>query len=103
MNGQGNEQIGKTLLEAFREAQKTGQIAITKETADILVHIMEVREATDTLYRDFSRRFEGQPNAQDAVSERIYEGLGYLTDAVRAEFVEYLEDNVFSNVTFSGL
>lgn len=91
----------KTRLEAFIEAQKTGQIAIKPKTAQILEHMMKLEEIIDTLYDDFS---DGYPSdAQDEIYNRIYNAYSPIYEEVLNEFKDYLVMESLGCVYFEGL
>lgn len=91
----------KTRLEAFIEAQKTGQIAIKPKTARILEHMMRLEEIIDTLYDDFS---DGYPaDAQNEMYDRIYKAYTTIHEEVLNEFKDYLVMETLGGVEFEGL
>ena len=95
------ETTKKTRLEAFIEAQKTGQIAIKPKTAQILEHMMRLEEIVDTLYDDFS---DGYPaDAQDEICDRIYKAFSPIHEEVLNEFKNYLVMKSLGCVEFEGL
>lgn len=95
------ETTKKTRLEAFIEAQKTGQITIKPKTARILEHMMRLEEIIDTLYDDFS---DGYPSdAQDEIYDRIYNAYSPLHEKVLNEFKDYLAAESLGSVEFDGL
>lgn len=95
------ESTKKTRLEAFIEAQKTGQIAIKPKTARILEHMMRLEEIVDTLYDDFS---DGYPSdAQDEIYDRIYKAYSPIHEEVLNEFKDYLVMESLGCVEFEGL
>ena len=95
------ETTKKTRLEAFIEAQKTGQIAIKPKTAQILEHMMRLEEIIDTLYDDFS---DGYPaDAQDEIYDSIYKAYSPIHEEVLNEFKDYLVMESLGCVYFEGL
>ena len=95
------ETTKKTRLEAFIEAQKTGQITIKPKTARILEHMMRLEEIIDTLYDDFS---DGYPaDAQDEMCDRIYKAYSPIREEVLNEFKDYLVMESLGSVEFDGL
>ena len=95
------ETTKKTKLEAFIEAQKTGQIAIRPKTARILEHMMRLEEIVGTLYDDFS---DGYPSdAQDEIYNRIYNAYTPIHEEVLNEFKDYLVMESLGCVEFGGL
>lgn len=95
------ETTKKTRLQAFIEAQETGQIAIRKRTAQILEHMMRLEDVVDTLCDEFSEGFSG--DAQDEINDRIYNAYAPLHEALLNEFKDYLAGNSLGFVDFEGL
>lgn len=101
INNTDMETTKKTKLEAFIEAQKTGQIAIRPKTARILEHMMRLEEIVGTLYDDFS---DGYPSdAQDEIYNRIYNAYTPIHEEVLNEFKDYLVMESLGCVEFGGL
>lgn len=101
INNTDMETTKKTRLEAFIEAQKTGQIAIKPKTARILEHMMRLEEIVDTLYDDFS---DGYPSdVQDEIYNRIYNAYTPIHEEVLNEFKDYLVMESLGCVEFGGL
>lgn len=93
----------QTNLEAFTEAASTGCIAITKETATILVHMTQLDDLMATLVDDFTAPYEHAPKQADEISDRLYDAYDNVKKALQDEFKEHLAGQVFSNIYFEGL
>lgn len=96
------ETTRKTNLQAFIEAQETGQIAITKRTARILEHMTRLDDVVSTLCDDFAEGYSGE--AQDEISDRICNSYAQLNKTVFEEFANYLAMFPFlCSTDFNGL
>lgn len=95
------ETTTKTRLQAFIEAQETGQIAITQRTAKILENMMRLEDIVDTLCDNLSDGYPGE--AQDKIKDRIYSGYAQLSNAIYGEFADYLAMFSLCNIEFTGL
>ncbi|MBR4562175.1 MAG: hypothetical protein IKO23_09690 [Bacteroidales bacterium] len=93
----------KTLIAAFGEACNTGQIAITKETATILMHMTQLEDLMNVLVDDFTAPYDHAPDMASSISDRIYDAYDNVKKALQDEFKEHLAGQVFSNIYFEGL
>lgn len=93
----------QTNLEAFTDAANTGCIAITKETATILIHMTQLDDLMATLVDDFTAPYDHAPAAASEISDRLYDAYDSVRKALQDEFKEHLAGQVFSNIYFEGL
>lgn len=93
----------QTTLEAFTEATQTGCIAITKETATILMHMTQLDDLMVTLVDDFTAPYDHSPDMASNISDRLYDAYDNVKKALQDEFKEHLAGQVFSNIYFEGL
>lgn len=93
----------QTNLEAFTEAASTGCIAITKETATILMHMTQLDDLMATLIDDFTAPYDHAPDMAATISDRLFEAYDNVKKALQDEFKEHLAGQVFSNIYFEGL
>lgn len=90
-----------TLLNALKEASQTGKIEIKSRTATILTHMVELDEAVNTLFEDFTCGVaEGEA---DRIGERLFDAYSGLKEVVRAETMAYLQESTFGEYMFNGL
>ena len=76
-----------TQLEALKKAQETGQIAITKETANILNAVAMFDKAIDELTTTFADNLPCEISDNetiDGITDKVYELLRPLQDYIFA-------------------
>ena len=93
-----------TRLEAFRQAQQTGQIAITEPTAKVLAELMKMDEAFWSIVDVFQSPYHNAPKVQDEISDQ-YSGLWLpLYNEILKGWIDYIaSDGGLSELEFKGL
>ena len=91
-----------TALEAIQQARQTGQIAITKETAQLLSMYLEFRERHNELCKVASSRYADKDTEFDELNGRLNEPLERYLEICRREMFSIIEEGL-CNTDFKGL
>lgn len=98
------ETTKKTRLQAFEEAQQTGQIAITQPTAQIMAELMKMDEAFWNIIELFQSPYDGQTKVQDGISDQYSKLWLPLYHEILNGWVDYIENmGGLSELNFKGL
>lgn len=93
----------KTRLQAFLEAQREGQIAISKETAGIMAGMLEMDEAFWNIVDVFQSPYPNNLKAQEEISDRYYDKWRPLRDEILKGWLEWIDDNCLAFLDFKAL
>lgn len=91
----------KTRLQAFQEAQQTGQIAIQQTTAAVLAEVMKMEKTLDGITELFQSQYLSDEYREE-ISNRFNNKWQPLYDEILAEWCELVKCNMGFN-DFKGL
>lgn len=91
----------KTRLEAFREAQKTGQIAITETTAGLFVALLTIEENVDNISDLLGSPYDDQ--YKDELSDRVHGYYEPMFKSLMNEITDHIKDVSLSSIEFQGI
>ena len=92
---------GKTRLEAFREAQKTGQIAISETTAGLFVSLLTIEENVDNISDLLGSDYDD--SYKDEISDRVHGYYEPMFASLMNEIASHIKDVSLSSIEFQGL
>ena len=92
---------GKTRLEAFREAQKTGQIAISETTAGLFVSLLTIEESMDNISDLLGGNYDD--SYKDEISDRVHGYYEPMFASLMNEIASHIKDVSLSSIEFQGL
>lgn len=104
INNTDMETTKKTRLQAFEEAQKTGQIEITEPTARAMAELMKMDKAFWNIVEVFQSPYPNDPKYQDEISDQYSKLYLPLYHEILNGWVDYIENaGGLSELDFKGL
>lgn len=95
--------ITKTRLQAFKEAQKTGQISITKDTAKLFANMLQMEELLQSSITLLAKPYLPSIDEDNRISEVLLKAWQPFCDAYTKEVCDYISNNSLSLLDFKGL
>lgn len=90
-----------TPLQAIRQAQQTGQIAITKNTAEFIANFLQMENHYNKAVEAMTADYEGK--SQDDLAEKMHEHYRAFCEAFVKEFYYSVVLNNLGWDDFKGL
>ncbi len=95
-------EVQKTRLQAFEEAQKTGQIAITEETAKLFANILKMEGLLNDTITLLAAPYDDTVVESD-ITKRLLDAWQPFCDVYAKEVSDYITSNSLSLLDFKGL